>query len=66
MTVSISLLCFISGPRYARLQLKAAISFLLKSFTLKEQEYKPKKFDKSPFSVKDSKAPFELIQRTAE
>ncbi|KAL0895288.1 hypothetical protein ABMA27_011435 [Loxostege sticticalis] len=51
------------GSRYARIQVKVGLAFLLRSFTLKPQNYQPKRFEKSVFSLRDPDAKYELILR---
>ncbi|CAH2099435.1 unnamed protein product [Euphydryas editha] len=51
------------GTRLARVQVKSGLAWLLRRFTLKEHKYEPESFDPSFFSLKDSKANFELISR---
>ncbi|XP_075979970.1 cytochrome P450 6a9-like [Anticarsia gemmatalis] len=50
------------GTRFARLQLKAALAWLLRRFTLAEQNYTPT-FEKSSFALRDPNAYYELIPR---
>ncbi|XP_063837965.1 cytochrome P450 6B5-like [Ostrinia nubilalis] len=51
------------GSRYARIQVVTGLAFLLRSFTLKPQKYEPKRFEKSPFSTRDTEAKYELVLR---
>ncbi|XP_028039890.1 cytochrome P450 6B5-like [Bombyx mandarina] len=52
------------GAKFARLQLRAGLAWLLRKYTLVPQDYKPVKFERSPFAVRDSKAKYRLINRT--
>lgn len=54
---------FVLGARYARLQVKAGLAYLLHSYTLRYKKYSPKHFEKSFFSLRDSKAKYELVLR---
>ncbi|XP_037301615.1 cytochrome P450 3A19-like [Manduca sexta] len=51
------------GVRFARLQVKACLARLLSKFTLKEQAYEPKRFERSSFSLRDADAKYELVPR---
>lgn len=51
------------GARFARVQVKSGLAWLLRRFTLKEQKYEPKSFDPSFFSIKHFQANFEFIPR---
>ncbi|KAL0895292.1 hypothetical protein ABMA27_011437 [Loxostege sticticalis] len=51
------------GSRYARIQVKAGLAYLLRSFTLKPQNYQPERFEKSFFALRDTNAKYELILR---
>ncbi|CAG5053696.1 unnamed protein product [Parnassius apollo] len=51
------------GERFARLQVKVGLAWLLRRYTLKEQVYKPKHFEPSSFGIQDPNARFDLIAR---
>ncbi|KAL0895289.1 hypothetical protein ABMA27_011436 [Loxostege sticticalis] len=51
------------GARYARIQVKVGLVYLLRRFTLKPQKYIPKAFEKSTFSIREPDAKYELILR---
>ncbi|VVC88450.1 unnamed protein product [Leptidea sinapis] len=50
------------GARFARLQMKCCLAWILRKYTLKYNKWKPH-FEPSPFAVRDTKAKFELIPR---
>ncbi|XP_028039903.1 cytochrome P450 6B5-like [Bombyx mandarina] len=52
------------GARFSRLQMKACITWLLRKYTLKPQKYKPERFERSAFSLRDTKSKYEFIRRT--
>ncbi|XP_068628984.1 probable cytochrome P450 6a17 [Battus philenor] len=51
------------GARFARLQMKVGLAWLLKRYTLKEREYKPDHFEPSFFSLRDTNASVHIIPR---
>ncbi|KAJ0181465.1 hypothetical protein K1T71_003550 [Dendrolimus kikuchii] len=51
------------GARFARLQMKAGLAWLLRRFTLVEQHYKKDRFEPSAFSIRDADAKYEFIPR---
>lgn len=51
------------GSRYARLQVKVGLAWLLHRFTLAEQSPYPVKFEKSIFGLRDPTAFYDLIPR---
>ncbi|XP_063837974.1 cytochrome P450 6B5-like [Ostrinia nubilalis] len=50
------------GSRYARIQVLSGLAYLLRSFTLKPQNYTPR-FEKSNFSLRDTNSKYDLILR---
>ncbi|XP_063837982.1 cytochrome P450 6B5-like [Ostrinia nubilalis] len=50
------------GSRYGRIQVLSGLAYLLRSFTLKPQNYTPR-FQKSSFSLRDTNAKYDLILR---
>ncbi|KPJ14863.1 putative cytochrome P450 6a13 [Papilio machaon] len=53
------------GARFARLQIKVGLAWLLRRYTLKEQVYEPKCFEPSFFALRDTGARIDLIPRKA-
>ncbi|KPI99126.1 Cytochrome P450 6B2 [Papilio xuthus] len=51
------------GARFARLQLKVGLAWLLRRYTLKEQVYDPKYFEPSFFALRDTAARIDFIPR---
>ncbi|CAH2069113.1 unnamed protein product, partial [Iphiclides podalirius] len=51
------------GARFARLQVKVGLAWLLRRYTLKQQSYKPKCFEPSFFALRDPCAYFQLLPR---
>ncbi|XP_030040095.2 cytochrome P450 6B7 [Manduca sexta] len=51
------------GMRFARIQIKACLVRLLRRYTLAEHSYKPDRFERSTFSIRDSNARYEFIPR---
>ncbi|XP_030032398.2 cytochrome P450 6B5 [Manduca sexta] len=51
------------GMRFARLQLKACLAWLLRKYTLEEKVYRPERFERSSFSLRDTNATYKLIRR---
>ncbi|CAB3221148.1 unnamed protein product [Arctia plantaginis] len=51
------------GSRFARLQVKVGLAWLLHRFTLAEQSNYPVKFEKSSFGLRDPTARYDLIPR---
>ncbi|CAK1600344.1 unnamed protein product [Parnassius mnemosyne] len=51
------------GARFARLQVKVGLSWLLRYYTLKKRAYRPKYFEPSSFALRDTNARFHLIPR---
>ncbi|XP_026484778.2 probable cytochrome P450 6a17 [Vanessa tameamea] len=52
------------GTRFARVQVKSGLAWLLRKYTLKEEKYEPRSFAPSFFGLRDSKANFKLISRS--
>ncbi|XP_028177596.1 cytochrome P450 6B5-like [Ostrinia furnacalis] len=50
------------GSRYGRIQVLSGLACLLRSFTLKPQNYTPR-FQKSSFSLRDTNSKYDLILR---
>ncbi|CAB3256130.1 unnamed protein product [Arctia plantaginis] len=51
------------GSRFARLQVKVGLAWLLRRFTLAEQSPYPVKFEKSTFAIRDPTARYDFIPR---
>ncbi|XP_072936132.1 probable cytochrome P450 6a13 [Epargyreus clarus] len=51
------------GTRFARIEMKAGLAWLLRKYTLKEQSYTPDHFEPSFFGIRDPSAYYEIIPR---